>query len=283
MTGPSGSREKPPKMLIADDDPSVLRLLADRCAAVGFEVKTATDGIQTLIKTIQSQPDIIIVDVNMPEADGLSVCAQLLDPSKRSLNAVVVTGSRKPGPLEQCEEMGVYYVRKGPEFWRGLRSALTELFPGMADRLSKLHQQPSAAESRERPRVLVIDEDFATRQFLASRLDKSGADLLFASEIGQAFRMACRERPSTIISDYSCPNGGVPHLLSRLRTTPATERIPVLVLTERALGETVESGLMRDAGGKSGATRVLRKSFDTSELFEALQELSGFEHPPADR
>jgi DNA-binding response OmpR family regulator len=49
MTDASILSEKPPKMLIADDDPSIVRLLADRCASVGFEVDTATNGIQALI------------------------------------------------------------------------------------------------------------------------------------------------------------------------------------------------------------------------------------------
>jgi hypothetical protein len=50
MTDASVLSEKPPRMLIADDDPSIVRLLADRCASVGFEVDTATNGIQALIK-----------------------------------------------------------------------------------------------------------------------------------------------------------------------------------------------------------------------------------------
>jgi len=72
-------------MLIADDDPAIVRLLADRCAGVGFVVETAVNGVQALIKAHQHHPDIVVIDVNMPEADGLKVCAHLLDPSRRAL------------------------------------------------------------------------------------------------------------------------------------------------------------------------------------------------------
>src|SRR5471030_2548262 len=116
MTETLPLREKPPKMLVADDDPSIVRLLADRCARVGFEVETATNGIQALIKAHRNHPDIMVIDVNMPEADGLTVCARLLDPSKRSLNVVVVTGSREAETFERCDGFGAYYVRKGPGF-----------------------------------------------------------------------------------------------------------------------------------------------------------------------
>jgi CheY-like chemotaxis protein len=270
--------EKPPKMLIADDDPAIVKLLSERCANMGFEVETAANGVQALIRANRSHPDIMIIDVNMPEADGLAVCARLLDPSRRPLNVVVVTGSREAETAERCQGFGAFYVRKGPAFWTGLGSALTETFPRMADKIKELNKQPAGTPVRDRPRVLVIDDDFAIKQFLSSRLDKCGVELLFASDIGQGFRMACREAPSVIISDYFLPNGGIPYLLSRLRTTPSTENIPVLVLTGRNLDEMTKASLMREVCGKPGAARVFRKPLDTDELFGALQKLCGFKY-----
>ena len=73
------SQKVPPKMLIADDDPAIVSLLADRCIKMGFNVETATNGMQMLIKARHSHPDIMIVDVNMPEVDGVSACARMLD------------------------------------------------------------------------------------------------------------------------------------------------------------------------------------------------------------
>jgi CheY-like chemotaxis protein len=269
-------------MLIADDDASIVKLLADRCASVGFEIETAANGIQALVKANRRHPDLMVIDVNMPEADGLTVCARLLDPSKRSMNVVVVTGSRETETVERCEGFGAYYVRKGPEFWSGLGSALAELFPRMADKIKELDRRPMRAAMRERPRILLIDDDPAIEQFLSSRLDKCGVELLFASDIGQGFRIACREGPSVIISDYFLPNGGIPYLLSRLRTIPETENIPVFVLTGRDLGEITAQSLMREVCGKPGVAHIFRKSFDTSELFGALQKVCGFENNRVD-
>jgi CheY-like chemotaxis protein len=269
-------------MLVADDDPAIVRMLADRCAGMGFEVETATNGIQALIKANRSHPDIMVIDVNMPEADGLSVCARLLDSSKRALNVVVVTGSRENETVERCAGFGAFYVRKGPGFWSGLESALTELFPHMASSIKGPQKQPTDPMIWERSRVLVIDDDYAIKQFLASRLDKCGVELLFASDVTQGYRMACRDTPSVIISDYFLPNGGIPYLLSRLRTTPATANIPVLALTGRDLDEVTRRNLMLEVCGKPGVARIFKKSFDTEELFGALQKLCGFEHNRVD-
>ena len=278
MTVSHELNSKPPKMLIADDDPAIVRLLADRCSSIGFEVQTATNGVQALIKANRSHPDIMVIDVNMPEADGLAVCARLLDPSKRPLDVVVVTGSREAETVERCEGFGAFYVRKGPEFWSGLGAALTATFPRMADRIKELSKQPIGAEMRERPRVLVIDDEVAIKEFLSSRLDKCGVELLYASDIAQGYQMACRSAPSVIISDYFMPNVGVPYLLSRLRTTAATQNVPVFVLTGRTLDDMTKDSLMREVCGKPGAARIFKKSFDTDEFFGALQKLCGFEY-----
>ncbi len=278
MTNTYELTEKRPKMLIADDDPAIVTLLAKRCSSVGFKVETATNGIQALIKANRNHPDIIVIDVNMPEADGLTVCARLLDPSKRPLDVVVVTGSRETETVDRCQGFGAFYVRKGPEFWSGLGAALTEIFPHMADRFGEFHRQRAGAEMRERPRALVIDDDIAIEQLLSSRLDKCGVELLFASDIPLGYRMACRKAPSVIVSDYFLPNGGVPYLLSRLRTTPETWNIPVFVLTGRNLDQMTVQSLMREVCGKPGVARIFKKSFDTDELFGALQKLCGFEY-----
>jgi CheY-like chemotaxis protein len=75
--------EPAPRILIADDDPSIVRLLADRCNLMGFEVETASNGTQALRRIRQGGIDTLIIDVQMPELDGLSVSAYLLEYSKR--------------------------------------------------------------------------------------------------------------------------------------------------------------------------------------------------------
>jgi len=113
-----------PRMLIADDDPAILQLLADRCARIGFQVDVASNGMQAILKASRSKPDILVIDVNMPEVDGLSVCAHLLDPEQAPVDAIVITGSRNPDMIERCEGFSVQYIVKGPTFWRELDAAL---------------------------------------------------------------------------------------------------------------------------------------------------------------
>ncbi len=277
MNAIEAGHKTPPKMLIADDDPAIVRLLADRCMKMGFNVETAANGMQLLLKARRSQPDVMIVDVNMPEMDGLSVCTRLLDPGSKPVEVVVVTGSSDPETAERCESLGLFYGRKGPDFWKNIEAALIEIYPDMAHRIEEKETRTTGTEVHERPRVLVVDDDPAVEKFLGSRLDKFGIDTLYAADAVHAFRVASREHPSVIVADNYMPNGDAQYLLHRLRGSNSTAGIPVIVISGRAIDEIDELTLRREIRGHPGAARVFKKSFDTDELFGALRKFCAFE------
>lgn len=220
-----------PQLLIADDDPAIVKLLADRCRKMGFSVETAVNGMQMLIKARHSRPDVVIVDVGMPALDGISASARLLETCHKPINVIVVTGRLSPAVAVRCESMGMYYSHKGPNLWKDVEAVLMNIHPGMADGVPQSDGTPVADVVPQRPRVLVVDDDPAIGTFLASRLGKHGIDTICAANAIEAYRIACRERPSVIISDYDMPDGDARYLLARLRSSPATENIPVIVLS----------------------------------------------------
>jgi CheY-like chemotaxis protein len=282
MNEPAEQLQQPRQMLIADDDPAVLRLLADRCTKLGFKVETAMNGVQLLVKARHNHPDILVVDVNMPALDGLSVCVSLLEPGRKPVEVIVMTGGGEADTMERCDSLGTFFVRKGPEFWDHLKAALVEIYPDLVDKIDGI--PPAAgAEVHVRPRVLVVDDDPDFERFLASRLAKCGVDTLYAPDATQALRVAAREKPSVIISDNFMPDGGAQYLLFRLRATPATAAIPVFVISGRKLNALDEQTLKRDISGSPGALQVFPKSFETDALFEALRKFCSFNKMPAAR
>jgi DNA-binding response OmpR family regulator len=76
-----------PRILVVDDDPSVLRMLTRSLGAEGHEVEAAADGGTALAAVERRAPDAVILDVAMPDMDGLAVCRRLRD---RGLTAPVV-------------------------------------------------------------------------------------------------------------------------------------------------------------------------------------------------
>ena len=62
------------KILIIEDDPDILRILKDQFELDGYEVETASNGVEGLEKFKTFNPHIVILDLNLPDIDGLKVC-----------------------------------------------------------------------------------------------------------------------------------------------------------------------------------------------------------------
>ena len=66
-----------PALLLVDDDPTLLAVLARRMAREGYEVLTAPSGAQALLQLEQRWPSLLIVDLMMPGMDGFELCARV--------------------------------------------------------------------------------------------------------------------------------------------------------------------------------------------------------------
>jgi two-component system response regulator MprA len=77
----------PSRILVVDDDPSVLRMLVRTLSAEGHEVEAAPDGGAALLAVERRAPEAVVLDVGMPGLDGLAVCRRLRE---RGLTAPVL-------------------------------------------------------------------------------------------------------------------------------------------------------------------------------------------------
>ena len=66
-----------PKILVVDDEPDVLEVIGFNLKAAGFTVLTADDGATALKRARQEAPDLIVLDVMLPNVDGLEACRAL--------------------------------------------------------------------------------------------------------------------------------------------------------------------------------------------------------------
>jgi DNA-binding response OmpR family regulator len=78
-------------ILIVDDDSNVRELLRVNCAAQGLNVLTAGDGAEALRMVEQHIPELVILDVMMPEMDGWEVCKQIRDRYQDAIKVVMLT------------------------------------------------------------------------------------------------------------------------------------------------------------------------------------------------
>ena len=67
-------KKKDIKILLVDDEPDILEIVGYNLSAEGYEVFTAKNGIEGVAKAKKKKPHLIILDVMMPEMDGIEAC-----------------------------------------------------------------------------------------------------------------------------------------------------------------------------------------------------------------
>src|SRR5512136_3020537 len=81
-----------PRILVVDDERAVLDLLVYNLRKAHYEVLTAEDGRQALDVARQAAPDLILLDLMLPEVDGLDVCRELRHTSKVPIIMITARG-----------------------------------------------------------------------------------------------------------------------------------------------------------------------------------------------
>jgi DNA-binding response OmpR family regulator len=106
-----------PRILLVDDEPDFLELLEFNLIRHGFEVFTANNGMEALNSARRQSPNVILLDLMLPDLDGFSVCeilrAQL---STRDIPVIILSALDAPANRERGQKLNVSaYCRKGTD------------------------------------------------------------------------------------------------------------------------------------------------------------------------
>lgn len=82
-------KKKDIKILLVDDEPDILEIVGYNLSAEGYQVVTAENGLQAVKKATKEKPQLIILDVMMPEMDGIEACEQIR--KNPDLNDTIIT------------------------------------------------------------------------------------------------------------------------------------------------------------------------------------------------
>ncbi len=132
---------------------------------------------------------------------------------------------------------------------------------------------PSDAIDRvEQERVIVIaDDSISVRKFVGRMLEKNGYRVKLAADGLEAAELVSQHGCHLVITDLEMPRMTGYELMTQLRQSPATRRIPVMVVTSRA------GAKHRDRALKEGASAFLTKPVQEDQLLAAVEQLMGKE------
>lgn len=151
-----------PKILVVDDQPINVKLLRRKLEKEGMDVTTANDGMTCLELVDQQTPDLILLDVMMPEMDGIEVCRRLKEEEhSRTIPIIFITAkSSKEGKIEGLDAGAADYITKPIDLEETIARVTTQL------RIQAIHRenfdlQERLAESRQSAAIGAITQGIA--------------------------------------------------------------------------------------------------------------------------
>jgi DNA-binding response OmpR family regulator len=118
-----------PKILVVDDEPDVLLIVKTGMQAEGYDVVTASNGVDALAMVKEEKPDVVILDVMMPLMDGFEVLAKLKeDDATAAVPVIMLTGLSERSKIQKALISGIhFYVVKPFEFEELIQKVRTVL------------------------------------------------------------------------------------------------------------------------------------------------------------
>jgi two-component system response regulator VicR len=131
----SGAPASTPRILIVDDDPNLLVILAEQLRADGYDVWTARDGEEALRRLSVAWPDLLIIDMLMPRMDGLTLAREVK--ARADLPIIVLSAiDTADSKADLLEEVAEDYITK-PYHYPELRARITRILRRLGDRVPR--------------------------------------------------------------------------------------------------------------------------------------------------
>jgi signal transduction histidine kinase/CheY-like chemotaxis protein len=203
-------------ILIVDDEKSTHDLLESELSSAGYRIMHAAGGREGLRLAKQARPDVITLDIIMPDLDGWSVLKALkADPDLCDIPVVLVT-------IMRDRDLG---------FALGAADYITKPF----DRDVLMRVVGRHVRGDGRAQVLVVDDDPKTRDMLRRTLQKAGCTVAEAANGSEAIEALERAKPALILLDLMMPGMDGFEVLERLHGDEAWREVPVIIVTAKDL------------------------------------------------
>jgi DNA-binding response OmpR family regulator len=126
---------RPRRILLVDDDPNLLVVLAEQLRDDGFEVSTARDGQEALRRLEAGWPDLIVLDLMMPKVDGLALAREIK--AAADLPIIVLSAiDTADSKARLLDEVAEDYVSK-PYHYPELRARIERVLRRLGDRIPR--------------------------------------------------------------------------------------------------------------------------------------------------
>jgi two-component system, cell cycle response regulator len=267
------------RVLVVDDIAANVRLLEAKLAAEYFEVMSANSGQEALDLIEKQTPDIVLLDVMMPEMDGFEVCSRIRANAKtRFLPVVMVTALSDPSDRVRGLEAGADDFLTKPvndlALFARVRSLvrlkmmmdewrMREQTSGQFDILTA-EAEPGPEDDRN-AEILLVESFQPAAQRIVGVLAGDGNKVEVAESLAKGIEISARQPHDLIITNIQVAGEDGLRLCSHLRSQEETRQVPILLIVEDYDMPRLIKGL------DIGASDYLMKPIDPNELLARVR------------
>ncbi|MFA6533590.1 MAG: response regulator [Patescibacteria group bacterium] len=256
----------PKTILIIEDEESILDMYRLRFERDGYRVLTATRGKAGIAIAKAEKPDLILLDVVMPEMDGFDVLRQLKGaPATKNLRVIFLSNLGQPEEIKEGMKLGVEdYIIKANLTPTLLVKRIEEKLgvkPASNGSTVTSKSQPvkTNGESVDQPlcaglRVLLIEDNKGIIEMYKMRLEKEGATVTVAENGAWGLKQAKAGQFDVVLMDMVMPALHGLEAIKTLKKNPATAKMPIFVFSNSAQEDDIR------AAKQAGAEKYLIKS-----------------------
>lgn len=240
------SASPPSDILVVDDDPTALNQSADLFSEQGMSVRTAANGIDCLKHLENKTPDLVVLDLVMPDMDGFQVLKYIRSHDKTChLPVIIVTAKDLSAEEKQMLESQASAV-----FTKGMAqdSDLVIKIKDILTTIGLTHHQSTEpfqghlsnelkTKGTQPGKILLVEDNDVVVIQIKDILESIGIKVIVAQNGRQALGHMQNTIPDGIILDLMMPEMDGFQVLESLRGTSDTHDIPVLILTAKDLSK----------------------------------------------
>jgi two-component system cell cycle response regulator len=228
------------RILVVDDDENIINFFQAVLEEQGHTVATAGNGIEAIKKVKEFHPEVILLDVIMPQMDGYEVTEELKgDPETSNISIILVTGMDTLDDKVRGLESGADDFITKPFNFDELVARVRSLvkLKRLQDRLANLQKECKddfllkQKKSLSLNMVLIVEDDERISKIMSNVLGTGGYLTYIVNDGLAAVEFLKDNTPDLIILDLMLPGLDGLEVLKRVRESPLTMEVPVIVVT----------------------------------------------------
>ena len=251
------------RILVVEDEPATAAQIARYLEESGHEVVTIDHGRPALPTAIEWRPDVILLDLLLPDVSGWEVLAALKADSRSRAIPVVISSVVEDHA--RAVGYGAFATLTKPI----RRGDLAEVLGRVAVRRAEAPTEADERAPGEPPLVLLAEDNEANVRMVRDYLEARGYRVAVAGDGAAAAAMAAEMRPALVLMDVQMPRVDGLAATRLIRANPGTARTPVVALTALAMPGDKERCL------EAGADAYLSKPVRLGELGALVDSLAG--------